>query len=108
MSDVIPFPEKPAPVFTDAMMDKLEGINDILRFDVVNSAVKEIKHLRTINQQYFDAITRVTQESVAVASCIYSAKRAMADNNPDAAKKYLDEALIAQKLPLRVPGTNLT
>lgn len=108
MSDVIPFPHLQPPVFTDAMMEKLEGINDILRFDVVNSAVKEIKHLRKLNQQYFDAITRVTQENVSVASCIYSAKLALASNDPDAAQKYLTEALVAQGLPSRVPGTNLT
>lgn len=103
MSDVIPFPEKNPEIFTDAMMKKLEGINDVMKFDVITKAIKEIKHLRKLNQQYFDAITRASQENALVASCIHNAKLAIANNALNTAQKHLSKALSAQKETLTKP-----
>lgn len=99
MSDVIPFPQPQPPVFTDAMMEKLEGMNDVLRMDVVNSAIKEIKHLRRLNQQYFDAITRLTQDNSVVFNNVYSAKMAIHNEDMVTAQKYLTEILVLTGLP---------
>ena len=99
MSDVISFPQPQPPVFTDAMMEKLEGINDILRFDVVNNAIKEIKHLRTLNKQYFDAITRLTQDNSLIFNNVYSAKMAIHNEDMETAQKHLTEILVLTGLP---------